>query len=336
MQHIKNQDLTHLNTFHIRAFARDFFIIENDQELPILFNKLSHYHTSPLILGGGSNILFVKNPSMPVVHLANNRLHLAGRHTDYDIIEVEAGMKWDDLVRWTVENNYYGLVNLSYIPGTVGAAPVQNIGAYGEEVGNFITHVHIYNTARQRFETLSYDECSFGYRTSIFKTALRGKAIITRVGLRLPKRPRFNLSYRDLHFLKDNPNLNLWLLRLTIGKIRMTKLPDPSIIGNAGSFFKNPIIPQEKFSTLQSLYPDIPRYPMPGGKIKIPAGWLIDKLGLKGYRHGNAGVYENNALVLVNHGNATGEEILELSRIIQSKVKEAFDIDLVPEVNIIQ
>ncbi len=336
MQHIKNQDLIHLNTFHIKAIARDFFIIENEQEIPLLLNSKDLVQTTPLILGSGSNILFVNNPHRPIIQLAFKRLQILERQSDYHIIEVEAGMKWDDLVRWSVMNNYYGLVNLSYIPSTVGAAPVQNIGAYGEEVGNFITHVHIYNTERQRFETLSHKECSFGYRTSIFKTALRGKAIITRIRLRLPTKPQFNLSYRDLHFLKDNPNLSLWLLRLTIGKIRMTKLPDPSIIGNAGSFFKNPIISPEKFSTLQSRYPQVPHYQMPDGKIKIPAGWLIDRLGLKGYRHGNAGVYENNALVLVNHGNATGKEILELSRIIQSKVKQAFDIDLVPEVNIIQ
>ena len=336
MQHIKNQNLKQLNSFHIDAVARDFFVIENEQEIPLLFQSKDLVTKTPLILGSGSNILFVNNPQMPIVHLAFKRLQIVERQSDYHIIEVEAGMKWDDLVRWSVVNNYYGLVNLSYIPGTVGAAPVQNIGAYGEEVGNFISHVHIYNTEHQRFETLSQEDCSFGYRSSIFKTALRGKAIITRVGLRLPIKTQFNLSYRDLHFLKDKPKLSLWLLRLTIGKIRMTKLPDPSIIGNAGSFFKNPIIPQEKLSTLQRLYPDIPHYPMPDGKIKIPAGWLIDRLGLKGYRHGNTGVYENNALVLVNHGNATGKEILELASYIQARVRQAFDIDLEPEVNIIQ
>ncbi len=335
MQHINNQDLTHLNTFHIEVKAKDFYIVENESELPRLFHELKKHNAKPLILGGGSNILFTDNPQIPIIQFITKRIKILEKYPDYDLVQAEAGIKWDDLVRWSVENNYYGLVNLSYIPGTVGAAPVQNIGAYGQEAGNFIHSVKIYNIEQQRFQTLSQEQCSFGYRSSIFKTSLKGKAIITSVIFRLPKQKHFDLSYKDLRILQDSPLLSLWLLRLTIGKIRMSKLPDPSIIGNAGSFFKNPIIPTDQLSALQQRFPQIPHYQMPRQKVKIPAGWLIDQLGLKGYRHGNAGVYENNALVLVNHGNATGEEILELAKIIQDKVKEKFDILLEPEVNII-
>ncbi len=336
MKHFTNFDLTDLNTFHIKAFAKDFFLLQDKNEIPGLVKKLKAKNTPPLILGSGSNVLFANDPTQPVIKYTPNSIHILEQHEDYDLVEVEAGMIWDDFVRWSVQNNYYGLVNLSYIPGTVGAAPVQNIGAYGQEAKDFIHTVNYFNIHLEQFTSITNSQCNFGYRTSIFKQQLRNKAFITSVVFRLPKKQFFNLSYRDLHPLKDNPNLSLLLLRLTIGKIRMSKLPDPSIIGNAGSFFKNPIITQDYLQRLIKQFPHMPYFTMPGNKVKIPAGWLIDNLGLKGYRLGDAGVYEHNALVLVNHGKATGKDILKLATHIQSLVKQKYNITLQPEVNIIQ
>ncbi len=309
------------------------FFVDREKELPLLS---SVFRTKePLIIGSGSNILFVRNPLQPVIKLNFKGIETLNRTDEFIEVSVKAGTIWDDFVRWTVDNNIYGVVNLSYIPGTVGAAPVQNIGAYGTEVAEFITKVHFFHIQEQKFLTLDKEKCQFGYRTSIFKKELKNKAIITRVDFRLPLKPYYNLNYKDLDPLKNAKNLSLLTLRLSIGKIRMHKLPDPSIVGNAGSFFKNPIITQEEFNSLKQKYPDIPSYPMGEDKVKIPAGWLIDRLGLKGYRTGDAGVYPNNALVLVNYGNATGKDIFNLAQFIQDKVMEHYNIWLLPEVNII-
>jgi len=333
MQHIKNKDITDLNTFHIKAQASDFFLIENKQELKNLFEQ---YNISkPLIIGKGSNLLFVQNPKQAVIKLGFDKIKILEKQNDYDIVEVEAGKTWDDFVRWTVENKYYGIVNLSFIPGTLGASPVQNIGAYGYEVSNFIINVEYFDLKDKQFKILNNKQCQFAYRSSIFKKILKNKAIITKVIFRLPKNEYYNLSYKDLKFLQNKPKLNLWLVRLTIGKIRMSKLPDPSIIGNAGSFFKNPIIKQSKFSLLKEQYPNMPYYTLENNMVKIPAGWLIDNLGLKGFRQGQVGTYHNNALVIVNYGQASGSQILSFAQFIQKKVKQAYNINLEPEVNII-
>ncbi len=333
MKVVRLQNLKPYNTFGIKAIAREMFFVDRETELPLLS---SVFRTKePLIIGSGSNILFVRNPLQPVIKLNFKGIEILNRTEEFIEVSVKAGTVWDDFVRWTVENNIFGVVNLSYIPGTVGAAPVQNIGAYGTEVAEFITKVHFFHIQEQKFITLDKEQCQFGYRTSIFKTELKNKAIITRVDFRLPLKPYYNLNYKDLEHLKNAKNLSLLTLRLSIGKIRMHKLPDPSIIGNAGSFFKNPIITKEQFNSLKQKYPDIPSYPMDGNKIKIPAGWLIDRLGLKGYRSGDAGVYPNNALVLVNYGNATGKDIFNLAQFIQDKVMEHYNIWLLPEVNII-
>ncbi len=334
MQIHQNINLKPFNTFGIEAFAKYLVITESHDDFAALQEFSQEKNLPLLILGQGSNVLFTKDPGYIIVKLAQDSIRITGQTDSSTLVTVHAGKKWDDFVYWTVKNNLYGAVNLSFIPGTVGAAPVQNIGAYGTEVGQIIDSVEFFDLREKTFKTLKARECLFGYRTSIFKTTLKNKAIITKVTFKLSNRPQYNLSYAGLRELQGKNNLDQTLLRLTIGKIRMQKLPDPSVIGNAGSFFKNPVINKDFASRLKQQFPNMPQYDL-GQNVKIPAGWLIDSLGLKGFRMGNAAVYEHNALVLVNLGKATGKEILDLANFIRKKVFDAYGINLEPEVNII-
>ncbi len=331
---LKNHDLTEYNTFHVKAKAAFFVKVEDKQELPELISFSKQKNKPIFIIGEGSNVLFTKDLDIIVAKLEFNGQRAKNESENEILVNVDAGKKWDDFVRWTVENDLYGVVNMSYIPGTVGAAPVQNIGAYGVEVGQNVHEVNFFDTENNKFSSLSAEQCDFGYRNSIFKTKLRNKAIITDVVFKLSKQKKFNLNYKDLKPIEKSPNLSLKLLRLYIGKIRFHKLPSPTVIGNAGSFFKNPIITKTQAQSLLNKWPQMPHFIL-GENVKIPAGWLIDNLGLKGFRMGQAAVYEHNALVLVNLGNATGAEIVKLANFIQQKVYETYKIRLEPEVNIL-
>jgi UDP-N-acetylmuramate dehydrogenase len=245
-------------------------------------------------------------------------------------------MVWDDFVAYCVSNNYYGVENLSLIPGEVGASAVQNIGAYGMEVKDVIETVDTIHTKTLKERMFTNEECRYGYRKSIFKEELRGKYIITNVTFRLKKQPDYQLDYQHLReAVLQRGEINLANIRSTVISIRESKLPDPSITGNAGSFFMNPVIPKEKFEELQVSYPTMPHYPASETEVKVPAGWLIEQCGWKGRSVGNVGVHSRQALVIINLGGATGPEVAGLAAQIRENVFQRFGIDITPEVNYI-
>ncbi|MFI3261924.1 MAG: UDP-N-acetylmuramate dehydrogenase [Rikenellaceae bacterium] len=328
----KDINIKHLNTFGISVKAKNYIEIENIDDLKFFFleNKGEWF-----VIGGGSNILFTKDYQGTLLRLVSNKISVLRCEGDAVFIKSDAGVVWDDFVDYTIKNNYYGIENLSYIPGTVGASPVQNIGAYGVEAKDAIHEVEYFNTETLEVETIAGTDCEFGYRHSIFKTTLKTKAIVLSVTYKLSAIFTPNLSYGGLkQFFENDNSLTACSLRNKIIEIRKEKLPDPEEIGNGGSFFKNPVIPVSKFEELQSLYPQIPSYTVTNG-VKIPAAWLIENCGWKGKRFGDAGVHKNQALVLVNCGNATGNEVLEISKGIQHDVALKFGIEIFPEINIL-
>jgi UDP-N-acetylmuramate dehydrogenase len=290
-----------------------------------------------LVLGGGSNILFTKDYGGTIIHPLFNRITIKEIEPDSTFISAEAGLAWDRLVEWTVENDLGGLENLSLIPGNAGAAPIQNIGAYGAEVSNLITGVNAISLESGEHRLFSGEECMFEYRDSIFKNKLKGKYLITSIELRLRRSPEFfNLSYGNLEqAVREKGEISLKGIRDAVIKIRREKLPDPSVTGNAGSFFKNPVIDLDKYNELKNEYGDIPSWENGENKYKIPAAWLIEKAGWKGKKAGRAGVHEKHALILVNLGNASGIDILQLSNMIIQSVEDLFGITLKREVNVI-
>jgi len=251
------------------------------------------------------------------------------------VIAVGGGVNWHEFVAWTLENNLPGLENLALIPGTVGAAPIQNIGAYGIELADYVDQIEAFDVEKQAFVTLSKDACQFAYRDSYFKQHPH-RFIVTKVVFRIPKTWQAKIHYADLaKQFEGNCNPSAEDVFLTVCKIRTHKLPDPKVIGNAGSFFQNPVIPNEQYETLLKKYAALVSYPDVPGKRKLAAGWLIDQCGFKGQRMGNVGVYENQALVLVNHGDGTAQDILGLARCIQDKVRKEFGVSLEIEPNIL-
>lgn len=332
----KNVSLEKYNTFHINAKAREFLVVENLQEL-----KQALQYTSPedtFILGGGSNMLLTQNIHKFVIHLQNKGIDILEQTHEYCLVEVQAGEVWHDFVLWAIDNNLGGIENLSLIPGNVGTAPIQNIGAYGSEVKDTIVTVHALNKRTLTQDKFTNSQCKFAYRESIFKNTHKDQYVITSVVFKLTKgNHQIKTQYGAIeHELKQRGITVPTIKDISdvVIQIRKNKLPDPNVIGNSGSFFKNPIISIEKFKELQLLYPDIPNYPIDLQNVKVPAGWLIEKSGLKGFRIQDAGVHDKQALVLVNHDKATGEEILNLSQLIQLKVFNLFGIMITPEVNI--
>jgi len=324
------------NTFGVDANARffvscnseneivDFLSIHNKQELPLM------------ILGGGSNILFTTDFEGYIVHPNIKGIQVVHETDKEIIIKVGAGEDWDELVNYCVENGWGGIENLSLIPGNVGTCPIQNIGAYGVEVKDVITDVEAINIESLKKQVFKNEECEFGYRDSIFKRKLKGKQIITYVSFKLKKQPDFKLDYGNLkEHLKQYKEINLTNIRKSVIEIRESKLPKPEELGNAGSFFKNPIVEEGFAEKLKKNYPDMPNYNAGENLVKIPAGWLIEKAGFKGIRKGNVGVHEKQALVIVNYGGATGEEIIHLARNIQQAVIILFEIELEIEVNVV-
>lgn len=333
----KNKSLKGHNTFGIEAFARYFVQIESEDQLAELFS-IEEFHSIPkLILGGGSNILFTKNFDGLVIFI-----NIKGITHDIngDLVQVTAGAGevWNGLVQYCVVRDFAGIENLSLIPGTAGAAPVQNIGAYGVELKDVFRSCIAFDTHTMDLVVFKTADCEFAYRDSLFKSIEKGRYIITSISLNLSTIPVINTSYgvieqelkiQEIHSpsIKDVSDI--------VSKIRVSKLPDPSTIGNSGSFFKNPIVDVDFFVQVQSDFVDIVHYPINNDKIKIAAGWLIEQCGWKGVREGNTGTWKNQALVLVNHGNASGTDVYEFSEKIISSVYSKFGIVLEREVNVI-
>jgi UDP-N-acetylmuramate dehydrogenase len=337
MKLFENYSLRELNTFHIDVKAKRFIEVDSVDEINSLTDLQKITSEKFLILGGGSNILFTKDFDGTIIHLNLKSFSISDEDNNSVFIKAEAGMIWDDLVKFSVDKNLGGIENLAMIPGTVGAAPIQNIGAYGQELKDSLYEVEYYDLIEKRIITLNKENCMFGYRDSIFKKSLKNRFIILTITLRLSKNPEPVLNYGNVGNELSKAGIlkpNIKDVSNIIRKIRSEKLPDPAKIGNAGSFFKNPFVDDMTFQKIKADYPDVPSFKQEN-KIKIPAAWLIEKSGLKGFRKGNAGTYPNQPLVIVNYGEATGEEILELAKLIQKTVKEKFDIGLEPEVNII-
>lgn len=288
-----------------------------------------------LFMGGGSNLLFLNNFAGTVFHSVIDDINIVAEDDNSISLRVGSGVVWDDFVAYCVEKGWWGVENLSLIPGEVGASAVQNIGAYGVEVKDVLQNIEAISVDDLSKRIFTNAECNYGYRDSIFKNSLKGKYVITYVTYRLSKTANPNIGYGALKsVLSENPSLNE--IRDAIIGVRNSKLPDPKVYGNAGSFFMNPVIPMEQFAELQSRYPEIPSYPASDGYIKVPAGWLIEKSGWKGKSLGNAAVYEKQALVLINRGGATGMEVKHLADTVIADVKEIFGITLHAEVNYIE
>ena len=330
----ENQNLKDYNTFGMEVFARRFLQIENAGEVPALITE--YLHQEPFyILGGGSNTLFTKDFDGSIVHPVFTGIEVVEQAWDAVVLRVAAGEPWDNLIQYCIRHELFGIENLTGIPGWVGSAPVQNIGAYGVEVKDTILKVEGYVISTGKSLTLSNAECRFAYRNSIFKQELKHDFIITHVWFQLSKKKHFTLSYQGLAKALEERELPLTLHSVSdcVWKIRDTKLPDPKIVGNGGSFFKNPVIPEEKYRELQTNFPDLVAYDAPDGLKKLSAGQLIEKAGWKGKRMGNAGTWKNQALVLVNYGGATPKEVLEVAETIIRDVNSLFDITLEMEIN---
>lgn len=332
----ENFPLKNCNTFGFDINARFYVECNSIQDITEFLNIHLGNNIPLMVLGGGSNILFTKDFNGFVISPNIKGIKII-HETEKDItVRVGAGEDWDQFVEYCVVHNWGGVENLSLIPGNVGTCPIQNIGAYGVEVKDVITKVESLEIESLKPAVFENEECQFGYRDSIFKRSLKGKHIITNVTFKLKKQPDFKLDYGNLSVeLKKYNEINLMNIRQAVIDIRESKLPKPEEIGNAGSFFKNPLIQSSKVEVLKRLHPDIPCYSQSEDLVKIPAGWLIEKTGWKGRRIGDAGVHERQALVLVNYGNASGVEVVELARNIQQSVKEMFDIELEMEVNVI-
>jgi UDP-N-acetylmuramate dehydrogenase len=333
---LKNISLKPYNTFGLDYKADCLVSIKTEQEAIVFFRDRESCGEPLLIMGEGSNLLFISDFRGTVLHNGIEGINPEENDESDVILSVGAGVKWDRFVEWSVKKGYYGVENLSLIPGLVGAAPVQNIGAYGMEVKDTITKVRAIDIDNGSVREFTNEECQFSYRNSIFKKDLKNKFFITKVYFRLGIIPSFNLQY-DLLETEVNKvgATSLRNVRQAVINIRKRKLPDPKVYGNAGSFFKNPVLSIPDAEKIIAKYPLIPHYPDDSGGIKLAAGWLIDRCGWKGKRIGNAGVHEKQALVLVNYGNATGKEIYELSEKIKQSVLDKYGITLEPEVEII-
>ncbi|MDD5394471.1 MAG: UDP-N-acetylmuramate dehydrogenase [Thiothrix sp.] len=331
MQIRENVSLKALNTFGLDAKARYFCSLHKMGGLRSVMQWAQEHPDLPVMfLGGGSNMLFVADFPGLVVQVRLLDKEILGQDDNYFYVRAAAGENWHDFVRWTIDQNMAGLENLSLIPGTVGAAPMQNIGAYGVEVKDCIYEVQAIDWRTAEIRDFSVEECRFSYRDSFFKSVEPGRWLIVTVVFRLPRKPQWKTAYAGVREQLEGKTLNARLISDAIINIRQSKLPDPAVIGNAGSFFKNPMIPQAKWETLQAQFPGIPGWPQ-GDEVKLSAGWLIDQCGWKGKRDGDAGTFEKHALVLVNHGNATGAQIWDFAYAIVTSVQAKFGVTLEPE-----
>lgn len=323
------------NSFHVEEQAERLIEFDREEDLDLIFGKGRPERW--YVLGGGNNILFTRRFEGTLIKPAATGITVIGEDADTVTLRAEAATDWDRMVAWCVERGLWGAENLSLIPGTVGASPVQNIGAYGAEAAGIIYRVHLYDTLRREHVTLEKADCRFAYRDSIFKHEMRGRTVITAVELRLGKHPAPNLAYGDLKAQVDaRGGASIANIRDAVCAIRRSKLPDPDTLGNAGSFFKNPVVDNATAERLREEDPACPVYPVSAhGMCKLAAGWLIDRAGLKGFRMGRVGVHERQALVLVNFGGATGNEVIALARYVQDRVFDRFGVRIEPEVNIL-
>ncbi|MBS1765728.1 MAG: UDP-N-acetylmuramate dehydrogenase [Bacteroidetes bacterium] len=337
--HLKNNiSLKDYNTFGIDVKAMHLAEAESEESLRNLLLQIKSTQTPLMILGGGSNVLLMDDYSGWVILNKLKGIRIVSETDDTVLVKAGSGEVWHHLVLWSVERNLGGIENLSLIPGSVGAAPIQNIGAYGVELKNSFHSLEAMEIASGNIHTFTNEACKFGYRNSVFKNEHKGKYVITSVVLELKKNPLFNTTYGAIQSelqKQGNNKLSVKAISDAVIAIRRSKLPDPAQIGNAGSFFKNPEISKEAFETVFKNHPEMVHYPGADGKIKIAAGWMIEQCGWKGYRKGDAGCHVNQALVLVNYGNATGRDIYNLAMEIKSSVKNKFGVEIEPEVNLI-
>lgn len=342
MKIVNNISLKSLNTFGIDVYAKQFATFKSLDDLNEVFEpgnpQTSNFKGQTLILGGGSNILFTKNVDGLVLKNEMTGIEKIREDDDHIYIKAGAGENWHRFVLFCLEYNYAGVENLALIPGNVGASPMQNIGAYGVEIKDVFHSLEAFDMEEKKLVVFDKPDCSFGYRESVFKNKYKGRFIITSVNYKLSKKPVLNTSYgaieAELEKMKVE-TLNIQAIAKAVINIRSSKLPDPKVIGNAGSFFKNPEIANTQFEILKNEFPNIIGYKLDNGNVKLAAGWLIEQCGWKGYRKGDAGCHEKQALVLVNYGNAKGSDIFELSTEILASVNIKFGVQLEREVNIL-
>ena len=337
LQILENISLKPYNSFAINVNARYFAEIKTAQDLTELFQTGLLTSQKLLVVGGGSNILFTHDFDGLIVKISIKGLNSVV-DSDEVLVTSGAGEVWTDFVNYCVKNNFAGVENLSLIPGTVGASPIQNIGAYGVELKDVFESCSAFEIKTGKIKTFTFEDCHFGYRESIFKGELKGQFIITEVTFRLSSQPKINTSYGAIEAelqkrAIDHPSIAD--VSAAVSHIRVSKLPDPSTIGNAGSFFKNPVIEKYEFADIIAQHPDVVHYPTPDGRIKLAAGWLIEQCGWKDKKVGETGTWKNQALVLVNHGSATGTEVFQFSEQIIDSVKSTFGVTLEREVNIL-
>lgn len=332
-----NYNLSELNTLGLSVSAKFFVEIESENEFKELLLLEEFKNNKRIFLGGGSNVLFTKDFDGIVILNKIKGIEILKENSTEVFIRAMGGEKWHDLVSFSVDRGYWGIENLSFIPGTVGAAPIQNIGAYGAELKDVLENVEAYNVEDRNKRIFNKEECALGYRESVFKNTLKNKYFILSVTLKLSKAEKRNIGYKFLQEYLEKNKIEVKIpkdISNAIMEIRKNKLPDPKVIGNAGSFFKNVFIKREKMLEMVKVYPEMPFFEEDGA-IKVPAGWLIEQCRWKGKRVGNVGVHDKQALILVNYGGATGEEMMAFAEQIISSVREKFGFELIPEVNLI-
>mgnify|MGYP001232688524 FL=1 len=331
-----NKSLLKLNTFGVNCYAENFISIKNKQDIQESIHFINKNEKNHFVLGGGSNILLTKNIEGVVLHNQIDGINILKEEKEHIIINVGSGVIWNDLVKWSIKNKLWGIENLILIPGTVGAAPIQNIGAYGVEIKDVFENLNAYSIKTGEKINFSKKQCLFGYRESVFKNELKNELFISDIQIKLKKIKSPILNYETLRFKleKKQTPITIKNIATAICEIRNSKLPNPKKIGNSGSFFKNPIIEKNLFEKIKKSFPEI-KYFKKNGKTKVSAGWLIEKTGWKGKKIKDCGVYEKQALVLINFGNANGYEIKELAEKIKNDVKNTFGIELEEEVQII-
>jgi len=339
MKDIRKYSLLGHNTFGMNVCCARFLEFTTPEELKNVVGELHKLAGRILVIGGGSNLLFTRDFNGVVLHSAIKGFSYTpcadGKHV---LLRCGSGEKWDDVVAFCVGNGWHGMENLSYIPGEVGASAVQNIGAYGVEVKELIAMVEAVEISTGRFVTFECEDCAYGYRESRFKNEWKGRYVITHVTYRLTKDFNPNMDYGNVRQVLSAKGIDVptpQQLRDAVIEMRRSKLPEPDVLGNAGSFFKNPIVSLECYQALSGCYPDMPHYAVDASHVKIPAGWLIEKCGWKGRTMGRAGVHDKQSLVLVNLGDATGDEVVALCKAVIRDVYDTFGIELHPEVNII-
>ncbi len=334
----KNITIADRNSFHVDVTARELIEYESSQDLIELFRSHSFSSQGWMVLSGGNNTLFTRDVEPTILTPTATDISVVSEDSQEVLIHVSGGAEWDEVVEWCVERGLWGVENLSLIPGKACAAPIQNIGAYGVEVCDVISEVEFFDPSTLSIHKIKGEECQFAYRESIFKGELKGRVIVTSITLRLSREANPRLNYADVkERVECRGGESLRNIREVICEIRREKLPDTAVMGNAGSFFKNPIVAREVAEALKRDNENMPMYSVEGDetRCKLAAGWLIDQAGLKGYRSGSVGVHERQALVLVNYGGATGGEVVELARYVQCRVRERFGIDIDCEVNIL-